>query len=452
MLPPVPSGKCLVTAGLQAYDGLVLLGRTTECSRIDGLLERVRGGESGVLVLRGDPGIGKTVLLRYARERAEDFAVVATRGVESEAELPFSALAELLGPLLGGIDGLPAPQAAAVNSALALGPPVPGDAFAVATGALRLLVAAARRSPLLVLVDDAHWLDAGSAETLLFAARRLGAGHPVAVLAAVRDQEASAFDEAGLPELRVGGLDRSAAVELLATAPANRVAAAVAGSLFAATEGNPLALLELPALLSEAQLEGRDPLPDPLPVTPSIRRAFEVRLSALPPETQQALLVAASSHSETLAPLLAALAGLGLDPGTLEPAERGELVSLGDGRLTWRHPLLRAASYYRASTFDRRAVHAALAAGSSGVARAWHLADAALGPDDDVAHALEEAAFEARSRRGHAAAAIAFERAARLSRDGDDSAKYHQYDLSVPVLPVLAARHVLPALRSSRTG
>jgi DNA-binding CsgD family transcriptional regulator len=400
----------------------VLLGRTTECGRIDGLLERVRGGESGVLVLRGDPGIGKTALLRYARERAQGLTVVETRGVESEAEFPFSALAELLGPLLGGIDRLPAPQAAALKSALALGPPVPGDAFAVATGALRLIQDAARDSPLLVLVDDAHWLDAGSAETLLFALRRLDADG-VAVLIAVRDHETNVFDEARISELRLEGLDRSAAGELLAATPASRLAAAVTDSLVVATAGNPLALLELPALLSEAQLDGQAPLPDPLPVAPSVRRAFEVKLSALPPDTQRALLVAASSQSDVLKPVLDALAVLGLDASTLEPAERAALVSLGAERLAWRHPLLRSASYYRASTFERRAVHAALASVSTGVERAWHLADAALGPDETVAHALEEAAMNARLRRGHVAAAIAFERAARLSNDSDDAAR-----------------------------
>ena len=158
-------------------------------------------------------------------------------------------------------------------------------------------------------------------------------------------------------------------------------------------------------------------------MAPSVRRAFDVRLSALPPETQQALLVAACSHSEALTPVLDALAVLGLDAETLEPAERAALVSLGDDRLAWRHPLLRSASYYRASTFERRAVHAALASVSTGVERAWHLADAALGPDETVAQALEEAAINARLRRGHVAAAIAFERAARLSSDSEDAAR-----------------------------
>lgn len=400
----------------------MLLGRTSECGLIDGLLERARGGGSGVLVLRGDPGIGKTALLRFARERASGLSVLETRGVESEAELPFSALAELLEPLLDGLDRLPPPQAVALRSALALGPPVPGDAFAVATGALRLIREAAHEAPLLAVVDDAHWLDAGSAETLLYAVRRLDADG-VAVLVAVRDDEGDVFAEAGVPELRVDGLDRSAAGELLASTPAGRVAPAVARGLVDATAGNPLALLELPALLSTEQLDGSAPLPDPLPVAPSVRRAFEVKLSALPPETQRALLVAASSHSEALRPLLAALGELGLDEQTLEPAERAGLVSLGDGKLQWRHPLLRSAGYYRASSFERRAVHVALAAVSTGVERAWHLADAALGPDDGVAGALEEAAFDARARRGHVAAALAFERAARLSTDADNAAR-----------------------------
>ena len=400
----------------------MLLGRTTECGRIDGLLERARGGESGVLVFRGDPGIGKTALLGYALEHAPGLTVLATRGVESEAELPFSALSELLEPLLGGVDRLPAPQAAALRSALALGPPVPGDAFAVVTGALNLLLEAAGERPLLVVVDDAHWLDAGSAETLLFAFRRLDADG-LAVLVAVRDAEPSVFDGVGFPELRLEGLDHVAAGELLAATPAGRAAPGVALSLVEATAGNPLALLELPALLDEAQLQGRSSLPDPLPVAPSLRRAFELRLSALPSETQSALLVAASSHSDALSPVLGALGVLGLAEETLEAAERAELVSLLDRRFAWRHPLLRSTSYYRASTFERRAAHAALASVSTGVERAWHLSDATLGPDETVACALEEAATNARSRRGHVAAAIAFERASTLSSNVDDAAR-----------------------------
>ena len=400
----------------------MLLGRTTECGRIDGLLDRARGGESGVLVLRGDPGIGKTALLRHARLRADGLTVVEARGVESEAELPFSALAELLEPLLGGLGRLPRPQAAALESALALGPPVPGDAFAVATGALRLILEAARESPLLAIVDDAHCLDAGSAETLLFVARRLEVDG-VAVLVAVREGESSVFDGAGFPELHLKGLDRVAAGDLLATVRATPMSRTVVESLVDATAGNPLALLELPALLDHVQLDGHAPLPDPLPTAPSIRRAFEVRLSALPPETQRALVVAASSHTETPRPLLRALDALDLGTNALEAAERAGLVSFADGKVLWRHPLLRSAAYYRASSFERRAAHAALAAVSTGVERAWHLAESTLGPDDAVALALEEAAIDARSRRGHVAAAIAYERSARLSVSAEDAAR-----------------------------
>lgn len=399
----------------------VLLGRTTECGRIDGLLEGARGGESGVLVLRGDPGIGKTALLQYACERAHGLAVVTARGVETEAELPFSALSELLEPLLPHLDRLPPPQAAALESALALGPPLPGDAFAVAAGALNLILGAAHESPLLLSVDDAQWLDAASAQTLLFALRRLdGAG--VAALVTVRDGESSTFVGCGLPELTVAGLSRPAAVQLLAAAAIRPATPDVSARLVEATAGNPLALLELPALLDASQLTGRAPLPDPLPVTPSLRRAFALRLGAMPPETRRALLVAAASESDELAPILTALDRIGLHEGVLEPAELAGLIAVDGGRVSWRHPLLRSTAYYDASSFKRRAAHAALASVSTGVERAWHRAAATIGRDDAVARELAEAALNARLRRGHLAAAIAFERAAELSTGADRAA------------------------------
>lgn len=403
----------------------MLLGRTSECGRIDRLLERARGGESGVLVVRGDPGIGKTALLRYAREQAMGMNVAETRGVESEAELPFAALSELLEPLLEGLPRVPEPQAAALQSALALGPPVPGDAFAVAAGTLRLISEAAQAAPLLLVVDDAHWLDAGSAQTLLFAARRLGADG-VAVLAAVRQGEPSLFDGGGFPELPVEGLSAELSIELLAaTSAVHRPVAAVLHRLVEAAAGNPLALRELPALLDEEQLSGKAALPDPLPVGPGLRHAFELRLSALPARTREALVVAAAGESTPLSAVLRALAARGLEPATLEPGERARLVTLSDGRLEWLHPLLRSTTYYGASTFERAAAHAALGHVLSGVERAWHLAAAAVGPDERVARELEEAALNARLRRGHVAAARAFERAAELSPGADDSARRH---------------------------
>ncbi len=401
----------------------MLLGRTSECGRIDGLLEAARGGDSGVLVLHGDPGIGKTALLLYARRTADGLTVLETRGIESEAELAFAALAELLEPVLDRLSELAAPQAAALESALALRPPVPGDAFAVAAGVLNLFVEVARESPVLVLVDDAHWLDAGSAQALLFALRRLEARQGVAALAATREEEWSSFVGAGLPELEVSGLAAPAAAQLLDSAAQRSPAPEVSAKLLDATGGNPLALLELPALLDERQLAGRAPLPQPLPVTPSLQQVFALRIEALPDETQRALVVAAAGESDPLPAVIAALDRLDLPEAALDPAERAGLVSLDGERTSWRHPLLRATVYHSASSSERRAAHAALASVAAGVGRAWHRAAAALGPDEAVAAELEAAATDARLRRGHVAAATAFESAARLSPEPEDVAR-----------------------------
>lgn len=400
----------------------MLLGRSTECERVDELLERTRAGKTGVLTVHGEPGIGKTALLRYAHERARGLTVIRASGTQSELELPFAALSQLLEPLVDRRHRLPAPQAAALESALALGPPVPGDAFAVAAGALGLLADAAQESPVLVIVDDVHWLDAGSGAALRFVLRRIEA-NGIGVLAGVRDGEPSALDGLGLPELRLEGLEHAAARALLDRWSVRRVAPGVVRRLVEATAGNPLALMELPALLGEGQLSGAEPLPDPLPVAPSLHRAFELRLAALPRTTRQALVVAAASDSGGMTSIAGALTELGLAIEMLEPAEVGGLVSLAHGLLEWRHPLLRSTVYHGASTFERRAAHAALATASTGGERAWHRATATLGQDESVASELEEAALNARLRRGHAAAAVAFERAAELSVDSDASAR-----------------------------
>ena len=415
------SGKCLVTARLQAYDDHVLLGRTSECGHIDGLLEGARRGESSVLVLRGDPGIGKTALLCHAEASWDGLPLLTTRGVETEAELAFAALAELLEPVLDRLDRLPAPQIAALESALALRPPVPGDAFAVAAGVRNLIVEAGRTTPILLLVDDAQWLDAGSASALLFALRRL-AGRVVA-LVAVREAEESPFLAAGLPELEVVGLAAPAAAQLLRHATGGPSAAAVTAQLVEATAGNPLALLELPALLDEHQLAGRAPVPEPLPVAPSLRRAFSLKIEAMPEDTKRALVVAAAGAADPMPHIVAGLQRLGIRAEALEPAERAGLVSPAGDRVGWRHPLLRSTAYYGASSFERRAAHDALASVSSGAGRAWHRAAATIGPDDEVAKELEEVATDARLRRGHAAAAVAFEHAAGLSTRPEGAAR-----------------------------
>src|SRR6187397_720604 len=184
----------------------MLVGRDVECGRIDGLLEAARGGRSGALVLRGEPGIGKSTLCAYAVERAEGLRVLRAQGIESEAELPFAALADLLRPLLAHLGEIPPPQAAALEAALALGPPAAGDPFTTCAATLSLLATAAEDGPLLAVIDDAHWLDRSSAQSLLFAARRVDA-EGIAFLVATRDGAETPFDAAGLPELRVRGLD-----------------------------------------------------------------------------------------------------------------------------------------------------------------------------------------------------------------------------------------------------
>jgi hypothetical protein len=227
----------------------MLIGRSAECATLEEVLADARQGRSRVLVLRGEPGIGKTALLRHATAQAQGFIVVQARGVESEAELAFAGLADLTRPLLGHLPGLPKVQAAALKAALALGPPVSGDRFTIAVATLTLLATGAERRPLLVVVDDAHWLDGPSAEVIGFVARRLQA-EGIVLLLALRDGEASAVDVTGLAELKLQGLDPVDAQALLRQQQTAPIASGVAAQLARATAGNPLALLELPTLLS----------------------------------------------------------------------------------------------------------------------------------------------------------------------------------------------------------
>jgi DNA-binding CsgD family transcriptional regulator len=406
---------------------IALLGREAECAKIDAQLELVRSGWSTSLLLRGEAGIGKTVLLQYASERAADMKVLTARGIGSESEIPFSGLLDLARPILDRLDEIPAPQAAALAGALALGPPVKGDRFTISAATLSLLAAAAAEGPLAVVVDDFQWLDTASAEALLFAARRLDA-EPVALLFAIRDGEALSFDTGGLPELRVEGLDREASLSLLRTRFPGRISETVTERLFLETGGNPLALVEVHRLLSPEQLEGREELETPLPACASIERVYARRIAELPEGTQTALLVAAASASPHLEPVLAAQRELGLPADSLEPAESAGLVEISDLQIEFCHPLARSSVYHGASAGSRRTVHRALAsafaASDDGAGeRAWHLAAASLEPDEEVAQALEEAAAAARRRSGFAAAASAFERAARLTPDGNTRAR-----------------------------
>lgn len=403
----------------------MLLDRDEERGRIDRLIDDALAGTSGTLLLRGEAGIGKSELLRYAVERARGMEVLQARGIESEIELPFSVLAQLLRPILSLLPRIPEPQAAALAGALALAPEASGDRFAVSAATLSLLAAAAEERPVLAVVDDAHWLDGSSRDALLFAARRLGA-EGIAVLIAARES-VDGFPPGAVPEILLGGMPGTEGAALVAINAGPGLTPEVADRLVMATAGNPLALIETPDLLNEQQLHGDEPLPEPLPAGPTVTYAFLQRVSTLPRETRRALVVAAASETGAATEVMAALAHLGVASSALEPAEAVDLVRIEEGEIRFRHPLLRSAVYQAAGPPERRAAHRALGSildvAKHADRRAWHLARAVAAPDEDVAQALEEAALEARRRSGHAAAGSAFERAAALTPGEQDRAR-----------------------------
>src|SRR5436305_2882290 len=395
----------------------MLLGREHETARIDRLLDEAREGQSGALVLSGEPGIGKTALLDYAAKRPEGMTVLEARGIESEAELPFVALADLLRHAIGLIERIPEPQAAALRAALALGPRAAGDRFTVCAGVLSLLAAAADESPVLVLVDDAQWVDRSSMQAVLFAARRLDAEGIAVLIARRRDSE---VDLSGVPEIDLGGLAEDAASALLQRS--GPVAASVAAELIAASGANPLALIEVPSLLTPAQLTGVEPLGGPIPTGDALERAFMRRVGELPDQTQRALVVAAASGLSDFDEIVAAVERAGLEPDALDAAERAGLTVVDGSRFSFQHPLLRSAVYQGATALMLRAAHEALARGG-GERRPWHLAAAADEPDAALTAELERSASTARRRGGHAEAAAALETAAQLTEEDDARAK-----------------------------
>ncbi len=401
--------------------GAELIGRERECAEIDRLLAHGAGGESGVLVIRGEAGIGKSTLLDYAAEHAGGFTILRAAGFEAEADLAFAGIYGLLRPVLGLLDEVPEIQARALAGALGLAPSDAPDRFMVSAAVLGLLAAAAEQRPVVCLIDDAQWLDRPSAETLVFAARRLGADR-VVILFAARDGEMRHFDAPGVPSLTLGPLDGSAAETLLA-ARGQAAAPAVRARLLTEAHGNPLALLELPFALTDAQREGTSPLPDSIPLTPRLRSVFRQRIEDLPDATQTALLIAAADETGDLATVLMAAATLGLARDALDPAELAELIRISGDAVTFRHPLVRSALYDSATASRRQQVHAALASAYRGDEhadrRVWHQAMATLSGDEEVAAALEAAARRARARAAHASAASALLRAAELSTDDE---------------------------------
>ncbi len=391
----------------------MLLGRDLERQKIDEALAQARSGTSAILALVGEPGIGKTALLGYAAQRAAGMQQLRARGIESEAQIPFASLLELTRPALMMLEKIPEPQAAALESALALRPGTSHDRFAVGAATLSILAAYAEQAPVAVLVDDAQWLDGSSAQALLFAFRRLLAD-PIAVFIACREDEPSLLDGAGLPTVSISGLTSGEAAKLVPG-----LAPEVAGRLHRAAAGNPLALLELAPNARDLALA---PEGAPVLVSATISRAFLQRASQLERATQRALVLCAASDSGDLPTLERAAAGLGIDLSVLAAAENAGLVRLHAGDVEFRHPLARSAIYADAPVSQRREAHQALAAALPDRdvdRRAWHLAIAAAAIDETASAALEQAGIRGRDRSAYATATAAFERAGRLTADGE---------------------------------
>ncbi|HEX7255667.1 MAG TPA: AAA family ATPase [Gaiellaceae bacterium] len=398
---------------MSATSAIGLVGREQQLRALDELVDGV-GDRGGALLLRGEPGIGKSALLEHAAERARALGllVLTTTGVQSEAHLPFAGLHQLLRPLLGGADELPPPQRAALLAAFGMVEGAAPDVFLIALGALELLSDQAAETPLLLVVEDTHWLDDPTCDVLAFVGRRLEA-EPIVLLMGTREE--SSRVEAGLDDLRLDGLAEPDAASLL-DAGAPDLAPEVRRRLLEDARGNPLALEELPGALAYEQLHGRELLPDPLPLTARLERAFAVRVSELPPAAREVLVAAAADDGGVLSEVLGA-AGTSVD--ALAPAVSAGLVEARGDRLRFRHPLVRSAVYQSASAAERRAAHAALARqlASDPDRSVWHRAAAASGPDEQVALELEEAAARARRRGAPATAAAALERAAKLTAD-----------------------------------
>src|SRR4051794_11310055 len=394
----------------------MLRGRQDECAVLDGLLEHARAGRSGVLVLRGDPGVGKTALLEYAITSASDMQVLKADGVEAEMELAFAAVHQLCNSVLDRLERLPGPQREALATTFGLSTGGVPDRFFVGLAVLGLLSEVAEKRPLLCVIDDAQWLDRASAQALALVARRMLA-EPVVMLFAAREPSNLL---AGLPELVVGGLGNADARALLASVIPGRLDERITDELLAETRGNPLALLELPRGLSAAELAGGFGLPGALSLTGRIEERFLERLGRLPDETKRLLLMAAAEPLGDPLLLWRAADRLGITGPALEPAESGGLIEV-DSRGRVRHPLVRSAVYRAATPQERREVHRALADATDAQVdpdrRAWHIAEAATGADEGVAADLESAADRAQARGGLAAAAAFFERAAALTPD-----------------------------------
>ena len=395
-----------------------LYGRRTECQALDRLIAEVGAGQSRVLILRGDPGVGKTMLLDYLAEQASasGFRVARATGVQSEMELAFAGLHQLCGPMLTRAERLPAPQQDALRTALGLAAGAPPDRFLAGLAVLNLLSGMAGKRPLVCLVDDGQWMDRASAQMLGFVARRLDAD-PVGLVFAAREPGP---DLAGLPELEVAGLRDGDARALLDSALAGPLDARVRDVIIAETRGNPLALLELLRELTPAELAGGFGLPGAAALTGQIEDSYRRQLEALPDQSRRLLQLAAADPTGDQSLMWRAARRLDIPVQAAGPTVERGLAEFA-GRVRFRHPLTRSAAYRSASLSDRQLMHAALAEATDPAAdpdwRAWHRARAAAGPDEDVAAELERSAGRAQARGGLAAAAAFLKHSAALTAD-----------------------------------
>jgi DNA-binding CsgD family transcriptional regulator len=398
---------------------MALIDRMREREVLAALLDDAEAGKSGAMVLRGEPGVGKTALLEAVSEMAagRGMMIASVAGVEAEAPLGYAALHRLLRFFPGSVDQLPPPQRDALRFTLGLVSGPPPDRFLVGLGLLTLLAGGATDAPLVMVIDDAQWLDPESGTVLGFAARRLQAER-VVMLFAARDVDEGLPWLSALPELKIGRLWESDAAELLSAATSGLVSTGVEARLLEEAGGNPLALVEVARQLTPQQLAGADVLPDPLPAGGSLYQLFARRLEGLTQGARLLLAAAAAEPTATRRLVLSVAQRLGAHPDDIAGLDR--LVSFGDV-IQFSHPLVRSAAYYSVPPSERRRIHRELAREMDSPQHAdrvaWHLAMAATGPDEDVASRLEQAARRMRDRGGYAATTALFQRAAALSGD-----------------------------------
>jgi DNA-binding CsgD family transcriptional regulator len=395
---------------------MTLVGRRAERDTLDQFVEAMRAGESRALVVSGEAGVGKTALLEYLAEQAAECCVLRATGVQSEMELAFAALHQLCSPILDNLDRLPPQQADALRTAFGIGSGAAPDKFLVSLAVLNLLSDAAEERPLLCVVDDEQWIDRASAQVLGFVARRLVA-ESVGLVFATR---VPSNELAGLPEVVVPGLDAADAGALLDTELTGPLDSRVRDLILTETRGNPLALLEFSRDVRPDQLAGGFGLLGAVQPSERVEESFRRRIEVLPDQTRRLLLVAAADPVGDPALVWRAAAQLGISGEAAAPAKEAGVVEFGT-RVRFRHPVVRSVVYRSASLEDRQRVHGALAEATDPEhdpdRRAWHRAQAAPGPDEDVAAELERSAGRAQARGGPAAAAAFLERATMLTLD-----------------------------------